>query len=1014
MAITNIIDLYISPQEKRDYYLFYVNQGDFQSRTIQANLYIVYERGGSKYEYTLSDETVTVLYEYTDTNGEIINTDEFECTKVPSIGDNVVTFIIPNIALTNYGEVKAQVRIYENETTLLNSVLFKFYSSVSLPVGSYEDSQLPLITVITYKGDYNPATTYQKGDVVLYNGSSYLYINAESTAGNLPTDDTYWGEMASGTCGSVIYGGTAITGTNTTPTAYPTGITLAIISDRYLYNGTDEDNIGNLYVCTLGGDDSTALWAYETNIRGAEGVRGSLTYSGTAITGTSTTPTTYSTGITDATPNDRYQYNGTNESDIGNVYKCTVGGDDATALWIYDTNIRGELGAEGTRGSLTYSGTAITGTSTTPTAYSTGITLAIVNDRYQYNGTTEIDIGNVYKCTLGGDDTTALWIYDTNIRGEVTLLQATETELGGVKAATKTVSDTLEIKIDDTTAKLYTTPTEIIDNLTSTSTTSALSANQGKILEDGKVSKSTYNANTVLYATTDDIPVALTVGEQTVIGRVTGGEISTILIDSDLSDVSASDDTIPSAKATKTALDGKASLVTSPTENNFASLTATGDLADSGYTNSSFSASSHVHGNITNDGKVGSIADLPVFTGTDGIVETKTAANARTALGLGDAATKTVGTSEGNLVALITGGKLPTAVIPSTAISEYVGTVTSKTDLVTISAAEIGDYAIVSGDATPANDGTYILNGTYSTLADWVIISTPNAVSSVNGYTGVVSLTASDVGAATTSQGELADSAMQPTIYDPTNVSNDAFDMDNMAQGTTNKYVSAAEKTVIENTSGTNTGDQDLSGLVEKSTYDANTILYATTDNTPAALTVGEQTVVGRVTGGNISAVSMGIADNNVVQMDDADAAASDYAKFTAAGLEGRSYAEVRADLDLETGIDVQGLDYTSVSDVSNVFACDVDSKRAKSFAFTIADTTAKTITFSNVPTGRCEVFLEITASATASATWTLDGGTVHWLTGITPTLISGKTHYVLAWTNDSGTNWTVNYMRGY
>jgi hypothetical protein len=43
---------------------------------------------------------------------------------------------------------------------------------------------------------------------------------------------------------------------------------------------------------------------------------------------------------------------------------------------------------------------------------------------------------------------------------------------------------------------------------------------------------------------------------------------------------------------------------------------------------------------------------------------------------------------------------------------------------------------------------------------------------------------------------------------------------------------------------------------VAKALYDANTILYATSDNTPAALTVGEQTLVGRVTSGAIAALT--------------------------------------------------------------------------------------------------------------------------------------------------------------
>lgn len=72
------------------------------------------------------------------------------------------------------------------------------------------------------------------------------------------------------------------------------------------------------------------------------------------------------------------------------------------------------------------------------------------------------------------------------------------------------------------------------------------------------VRKSLYDANTVLYATTDNTPLALTVGEQTIVGRATGGAISALAIDSDLSSVSSNDDTVPSAKATKTALDLKA------------------------------------------------------------------------------------------------------------------------------------------------------------------------------------------------------------------------------------------------------------------------------------------------------------------------------------------------------------------------------------------------------------------------------------------------------------------------
>ena len=52
------------------------------------------------------------------------------------------------------------------------------------------------------------------------------------------------------------------------------------------------------------------------------------------------------------------------------------------------------------------------------------------------------------------------------------------------------------------------------------------------------------------------------------------------------------------------------------------------------------------------------------------------------------------------------------------------------------------------------------------------------------------------------------------------------------------------------------TGAMAISGYVLSSLFDANTILAATTDDTPAALTIPEQTIVGRKTGGNIAALT--------------------------------------------------------------------------------------------------------------------------------------------------------------
>ena len=92
------------------------------------------------------------------------------------------------------------------------------------------------------------------------------------------------------------------------------------------------------------------------------------------------------------------------------------------------------------------------------------------------------------------------------------------------------------------------------------------------------------------------------------------------------------------------------------------------------------------------------------------------------------------------------------------------------------------------------------------------------------------------------------------------------------------------------------------SAYVANSLYDAQSILAATADDTPAAVTVAEQRLVGRLTGGNIDDITIGIADDNILQVDQASTADdNDYAKFTANGIEGRSYAEVISDLGLKT-----------------------------------------------------------------------------------------------------------------
>ena len=90
----------------------------------------------------------------------------------------------------------------------------------------------------------------------------------------------------------------------------------------------------------------------------------------------------------------------------------------------------------------------------------------------------------------------------------------------------------------------------------------------------------------------------------------------------------------------------------------------------------------------------------------------------------------------------LVGGKVPSSQIPAIAISEFLGTVNSQAAMLALLGQE-GDWCIRTDV-----DLTYILIGTDPTDIDnWQEIVTPTgAVTSVNGYTGVVVLDQNDIG----------------------------------------------------------------------------------------------------------------------------------------------------------------------------------------------------------------------------------------------------------------------------
>ena len=195
----------------------------------------------------------------------------------------------------------------------------------------------------------------------------------------------------------------------------PTGVTTSVDTDPTqptitisIANTVTEGGVVDIPVSIDNGNITIhKMFTFQISFRGQTGYSAQW-YSGTGITGTSTTATAFSnSGVANAQVGDMYL----NTSTM-NTYRCTVGGASASAKWVYVGNIKGQTGDVGP-GAIWYTGTKITGTSTTATAFSgSGITAAKVGDMYLNTSTY-----NTYRCTVGGAASAAKWVYVNNIKG---------------------------------------------------------------------------------------------------------------------------------------------------------------------------------------------------------------------------------------------------------------------------------------------------------------------------------------------------------------------------------------------------------------------------------------------------------------------------------------------------------------------------------------------------------------------------------------------------------------------
>ena len=87
--------------------------------------------------------------------------------------------------------------------------------------------------------------------------------------------------------------------------------------------------------------------------------------------------------------------------------------DGTTSAPVYSVAKQGSTGATGAAGGKWYSGTGITGTSTSATVFSgSGVSSAVVGDMYLNTSTY-----NTYRCTTAGAASAAKWVYVNNIKG---------------------------------------------------------------------------------------------------------------------------------------------------------------------------------------------------------------------------------------------------------------------------------------------------------------------------------------------------------------------------------------------------------------------------------------------------------------------------------------------------------------------------------------------------------------------------------------------------------------------
>jgi hypothetical protein len=167
-------------------------------------------------------------------------------------------------------------------------------------------------------------------------------------------------------------------------------------------------------------DSTTSDPMYSVARQGSNGSNGTSSqwYTGTGITGTSSTATIFSgSGVTDAKVGDMYLNTSTY-----NTYRCTVAGAASAAKWVYVNNIKGQKGDTGNAGAdaITMSVTSSNGTIFKNSSIETVLTAHVYKAGAEVTGSALTALGTIKWYKDGGGTAVATGQTLTISAGDVT------------------------------------------------------------------------------------------------------------------------------------------------------------------------------------------------------------------------------------------------------------------------------------------------------------------------------------------------------------------------------------------------------------------------------------------------------------------------------------------------------------------------------------------------------------------------------------------------------------------